>query len=222
MGRHDEGRRELAEYRRLEAEAETRNRRLEEIEAIVAEGRAMLLNDRYEEAASLYRKGIDSHPDAASLYRHLGMAESWLGRHRAAIETYRAILDRGLGEDAELHAGIAREYEMLAIPRPAGDIGQYRSGSAKPNRDRHRQTETTVISNRERGEAFSDVIPRFQPNNRHDRPRLYRRDGVGRTKPPVRFVNVTAESGIDFTRRNGATSDKFLPETMGSGALAFD
>ncbi len=40
--------------------------------------------------------------------------------------------------------------------------------------------------------------------------------------PPVRFVDVTREAGIDFVHFNGAVGDKLLPETMGSGAAFFD
>ncbi len=36
------------------------------------------------------------------------------------------------------------------------------------------------------------------------------------------FRNVTAESGIDFVHQNGATSEKYLPETMGGGVVIFD
>jgi hypothetical protein len=40
--------------------------------------------------------------------------------------------------------------------------------------------------------------------------------------PEIRFVDVTAESGIDFTHNNGAFGQKWLPETMGSGVVLFD
>ncbi len=40
--------------------------------------------------------------------------------------------------------------------------------------------------------------------------------------PAVRFTDVTAAGGIDFVHQNGATGDKLLPETMGSGAAFFD
>jgi hypothetical protein len=49
---------------------------------------------------------------------------------------------------------------------------------------------------------------------------------VGSTEPQepdgARFTNVAAESGLDFVHQNGATSDKYLPETMGGGVLVFD
>ncbi len=40
--------------------------------------------------------------------------------------------------------------------------------------------------------------------------------------PAVIFTDMTAAAGIDFTHVNGATGDKLLPETMGSGAAFFD
>jgi hypothetical protein len=36
------------------------------------------------------------------------------------------------------------------------------------------------------------------------------------------FRDITVQSGIDFRHVNGATPDKYMPETMGSGAVFFD
>ncbi|HVG54110.1 MAG TPA: CRTAC1 family protein [Vicinamibacterales bacterium] len=49
----------------------------------------------------------------------------------------------------------------------------------------------------------------------------------GQTLPPgrsttVRFADATREAGIDFRHVNGASPDKHLVETMGSGGLFFD
>nr|WP_303652465.1 CRTAC1 family protein [Paludisphaera mucosa] len=40
--------------------------------------------------------------------------------------------------------------------------------------------------------------------------------------PTVKFVDVTAESGVAFTHSNGAKGEKLLPETMGSGVAFLD
>ncbi len=40
--------------------------------------------------------------------------------------------------------------------------------------------------------------------------------------PPAPFTDITAQVGIDFVHRNGATGDRLLPETMGSGGAFFD
>jgi enediyne biosynthesis protein E4 len=42
------------------------------------------------------------------------------------------------------------------------------------------------------------------------------------TPPAVRFTDVTAAAGIDFTHANGAYGEKLLPETMGGGVAFFD
>ena len=40
--------------------------------------------------------------------------------------------------------------------------------------------------------------------------------------PGARFEDVTAEAGISFRHVNGATGQKFIPETLGSGVCVFD
>jgi len=40
--------------------------------------------------------------------------------------------------------------------------------------------------------------------------------------PAVRFTDVTASSGLDFQRFNGAEGEKLLPETMGGGGAFLD
>ena len=40
--------------------------------------------------------------------------------------------------------------------------------------------------------------------------------------PPLRLVDVTREAGLAFTHDNGAFGKKYLPETLGSGAVFFD
>ena len=40
--------------------------------------------------------------------------------------------------------------------------------------------------------------------------------------PTVKFTDITAASGIKFVHNNGATGDKLLPETMGSGVAILD
>ncbi len=38
----------------------------------------------------------------------------------------------------------------------------------------------------------------------------------------IRFSNVASEAGIDFKHESGATPQKYMPETMGAGAIIFD
>jgi hypothetical protein len=51
-------------------------------------------------------------------------------------------------------------------------------------------------------------------------PRELDRSGAGR--PALPFTDITTRSGIEFVHVNGATGDKLLPETMGSGVAVLD
>jgi hypothetical protein len=44
----------------------------------------------------------------------------------------------------------------------------------------------------------------------------------GPTPPAIKFKNITAEAGLNFTRESRARGEKLLPETMGSGCAFFD
>ncbi len=46
--------------------------------------------------------------------------------------------------------------------------------------------------------------------------------GEASVPPQVTFRDVTQEAGIAFVHHNGATGDRYLPETMGAGAAFFD
>jgi hypothetical protein len=40
--------------------------------------------------------------------------------------------------------------------------------------------------------------------------------------PEAKFTDITEAAGVDFSHNNGATGDKLLPESMGSGVAFFD
>lgn len=46
--------------------------------------------------------------------------------------------------------------------------------------------------------------------------------GVMRAQPAIVFEDVTAAAGIRFMHRSGASGQKYLPETLGSGVAFFD
>ena len=43
-----------------------------------------------------------------------------------------------------------------------------------------------------------------------------------RRELPVSFSNITAQAGINFKHENGASREKYMPETMGSGVVVLD
>jgi hypothetical protein len=45
---------------------------------------------------------------------------------------------------------------------------------------------------------------------------------IAQQEVSIRFVNVATEAGIDFKHQNGATPEKYMPETMAAGAAILD
>jgi hypothetical protein len=43
-----------------------------------------------------------------------------------------------------------------------------------------------------------------------------------RQLPDIQFTDISAAAGIDFIHETGATGEKYLPESMGAGVVAFD
>lgn len=113
MGRLEEGQKELQEYEKLERKAQGETNRVREIVATNRGAAALLIEGQAEEALAMFRKGIESHPDAAAMYLNLGLAQSKLGRHQEAAKTFEAMLGLEPGDNFVVHRSLAREYELL-------------------------------------------------------------------------------------------------------------
>jgi tetratricopeptide (TPR) repeat protein len=117
-GRREEGEMELERYRALEAndrDAEVRERT---IPVKLREAAAGLDDGRGDRALEILREAAGAYPDSAALQLHLGLAQSRSGRHRDAIATFQATIERGQSQDAFLvHLNLAREYEVVGETR---------------------------------------------------------------------------------------------------------
>ena len=113
LGRREEGQRTLETYRRLQANARTEDERLRDINTYRTGGMDHVLRGRYQEAIELFEAGIRSYPDAAELHLNLGRVQGEAGRHEDAIETFLAMLERGIGDSAVAHQNLAREYLLV-------------------------------------------------------------------------------------------------------------
>jgi tetratricopeptide (TPR) repeat protein len=112
MDQKDDADRELELYRKLEAETRAEADRSRDIIVLNSGAAAKLLEGHPEEAIEMFLKIIDSYPDAPAHYLNLGIAQSKLGRHKAAADTLQKML--GLGMDSFLVSrNLAQEYKLL-------------------------------------------------------------------------------------------------------------
>ena len=112
MGAKDEGDREIEVYRKLEAEARSETDHGRNIVVVNREAAAKLLEGRAEEAVEMFLRAIETSPDSATAYLNLGTAQSKLGQHKAAADTFQRMLT--LNIDSFLVSwNLAQEYQYL-------------------------------------------------------------------------------------------------------------
>jgi tetratricopeptide (TPR) repeat protein len=113
-GHREEGEIELERFRKLEADDRDEGVRAR-IVPVTLQAAAVRLENREEEAAlEALREGIQAYPDSPSLQLNLGIVQSRIGRHRDAVKTFQAMIDKGFqDQDFLVHLNLSREYEIL-------------------------------------------------------------------------------------------------------------
>jgi tetratricopeptide (TPR) repeat protein len=123
MGRTEEGQRELQEYQRQEAEAQSEINEQRDLLVSNRGASALVLEGHGEDAVALFRKSIDAHPEASSLRLNLGLALGMLGRHSEASRVLVSLIDGGISDDFLIYRALAREYESLKDDKASQKYG---------------------------------------------------------------------------------------------------
>ncbi|PYS36734.1 MAG: hypothetical protein DMG14_23825 [Acidobacteria bacterium] len=61
----------------------------------------------------MFRKAIETFPDSATAYLNLGTAQSKLGQHKAAADTFQKILSLNVSDSFLVSWNLAQEYQHL-------------------------------------------------------------------------------------------------------------
>ena len=112
-GEKENAEKELELYRKLEAETRSDIDRSRDIIVLNRGAAAKLLEGRTEEAVGLFLKAIETYPDSPAHYLNLGTAQSKLGRHKDAVETFQKMLNLGMTDNFMVYRNLSQEYELL-------------------------------------------------------------------------------------------------------------
>jgi tetratricopeptide (TPR) repeat protein len=113
MGTQEEGGRQLEVYRKLEAEARSETDSARNIVVMNRAAAARLLEGRAEEAVAMFRMAIETFPHSPAAYLNLGTAQSKLGQHKAAAETFQNMLTSNIADHFLVSWNLAQEYQYL-------------------------------------------------------------------------------------------------------------
>lgn len=112
MDQEEDADREFELYRKLEAEIRAEADRNRDIIVLNRGAAEKLLEGHAEEAIEMFLKIIDSYPDAPAHYLNLGIAQSKLGKHEAAADTFQKMLSLGM-DNFLVSRNLAQEYKLL-------------------------------------------------------------------------------------------------------------
>jgi tetratricopeptide (TPR) repeat protein len=109
MDAKEQADRELEVYRKLEAEARSEIDRGRNVVVVNRGAATKLLEGHPEEALEMFLKD-----GSATAYLNLGTAQSKLGQHKAAVETFQKILAQNISDSFLVSWHLAQEYEHLS------------------------------------------------------------------------------------------------------------
>ena len=113
MGAQEEADRELEIYQKLETQARSEADRGRNIVVANRGAASRLLEGRAEEAVEMFQKAIETFPESAAGYINLGTAQSKLGQHKAAAQTFQKILTENIADSFLVSWNLFREYQYL-------------------------------------------------------------------------------------------------------------
>ena len=113
MDRKEEGDRELELYRKLEAESRAETDSSRNVVVLNRGAAGEYLEGRPEKAIDMFLKIIEAYPDVSPQYLNLGIVQSKLGRHQAAVDTFQKMLSLGLDDNFLLFWNLSQEYRFL-------------------------------------------------------------------------------------------------------------
>ena len=113
MGKTSESDKEFEIFRQAEAEARSQTDHIRDISVFNQEATAKMTEGHAEEAVQMLQKAIETFPDSATAFLNLGAAQSKLGQHKAAAETFQKMLTQNVSDSFLVSWSLAREYQAI-------------------------------------------------------------------------------------------------------------
>jgi tetratricopeptide (TPR) repeat protein len=117
LGRTDEGKRELEQYREMQAEAEVIRRREYEVTALLRDVAQSIGRGAYAEATATLREAIRLKPNDPALHVSVGLVLGKAGRLAEAIASFEQALKLNAGP--EVHRHLSDVYTAAGRPDEA-------------------------------------------------------------------------------------------------------
>jgi tetratricopeptide (TPR) repeat protein len=186
-------------------------------------GEIYLERNLTEKAIQELSLAVSLEPKQAKPYYLLGLAEAKSGNHPKAVESFQRALDLN-PDDYRIHYNLGMSLKHIGQSEAANKhLELFRVFQAKAEEQEYQDlqlevAERTDLQNRRKDQTVRSPLGMLG-TARDEKPSNRERGSPSRG---VVFSNVAQKVGVQFKHVNGATPEKYMPETMGSGCLFFD
>ena len=188
--------------------------------AHVAVGEIYLERHMLEKATYELTLAVSLDPKQARPYYLLGLAKTQAGRHREALESFRKALDLDPG-DHRIHYNLGMSLKLQGqLDEATKHFELFKSLQLKLTEQEYRDLQLEVSGRTDLREPQESPVLAPVPTALDNQQTTSKEAGI--VAGTAVFLNVALEAGVQFRHTNGATPEKYMPETMGSGCLFFD
>ena len=188
--------------------------------AHVAAGEIYLERHLLEKATQELALAASLEPKQARPYYLLGLTKTQAGKHSEALEAFRKALELN-PSDHRIHYNVGMSLKLLGQQEEARKhLELFRTLLAKSTEQEYRELQLEVSGRTDLQGSEEGPAVRSVPNSGDNQQPTTKGDRM--VAGPVEFFNVASEAGVQFRHINGATPEKYMPETMGSGCMFLD
>jgi tetratricopeptide (TPR) repeat protein len=174
---------------------------------------------------NLTDKAIEEFSLAASLdptlpkaHLQLGLAEARAGKHAQAAEAFQRALELDPANH-RIHYNLSMSLKRLGRDSEAQQhLEIFKKSQARAEEEEYRELQVEISKRTD----LKNAVTQAASSSTKTEPGHIRTSNTLHASGEVLFREVTSQAGIHFHHINGATPEKYMPETMGSGCLFFD
>jgi len=185
--------------------------------AYVGLGEIYLERNLTEKAIEELSLAVSLDPKLAKAQLQLGLAEARAGKHDQAVEAFRKALELE-PSNHRIHYNLSMSLKRLGRDDEAKqELEIFRTLQAQAEEQEYRELQEEISRRIDLKGTAASVVPLASSEQKPDD-----KSGTPPALSEAVFRDIASQAGIRFRHINGATPEKYMPETMGSGCLFFD
>ena len=181
-------------------------------------GEIYLERNLTEKAIEEFSLAVSLDPKLAKAHLQLGLAEARAGKHDQAVEAFQRALELD-PTNHRIHYNLSMSLKRLGKDSEAQQhLEIFKKSQAQAEEQEYRELQVEISKRTDLKDPKAGLVPSSPTSE----PRHMDKSSTLHAPGEVVFRDAASQAGIHFRHINGATPEKYMPETMGSGCLFFD